>query len=492
MRSLLLAVGLGAGPALAAAQAPVPAQLSLADAIAIARQNNPAYRQALNDRGPAGWAVRNAWSAVFLPSFTATGGFGYRGPGEQRFLTSSFSQDVSTLSSFYDLGLSWQLSGATLSQPGLEKARQRATEADIAGAHNQLITLVTEQYLTVLQAEENLELARKTLERNEEFLKLAQAQYAVGQRTLIDVRRAQVARGQAEVAELRAETSVSVEKLRLFERLGVVPPTDISVIVLTDSFTVEAPRWRLDELLAMADRENPSLNALRARETAADWGVRSATSSYGPTVSLSAGWSGFTQKLNTDVDELIRGQQALFGAQYQQCLDDNQIRQSAGLPPNDCSVFIWGADDEQALRASNSAYPFDFTSQPFQAQLAITLPIYTNFSRQRRVSETRAQRDDVTEEVRARTLFIRTGVSQAFLALDATYRAVAIQDTNRVAGREQLQLATDRYRVGSGTFFELIDAQVAALRAEFDYVAAVYDYHRAVLVLEAAVGRRLR
>ncbi|MGH9259024.1 MAG: TolC family protein, partial [Acidimicrobiales bacterium] len=199
MRSLLLAVGLGAGPALVAAQAPVSARLSLADAIAIARQNNPAYRAALNDRGPAGWAVRNAWSSVFLPSFTASGGIGYAGPGEQNFLTSSFSQDVSTLSSFYDLGLSWQLSGATLSQPGLEKARQRATEADIAGADNLLTTSVTEQYLTVLQAGENLELARKTLERNEEFLKLARAQFAVGQRTLIDVRRAQVARGQADV-----------------------------------------------------------------------------------------------------------------------------------------------------------------------------------------------------------------------------------------------------------------------------------------------------
>ncbi|MGH7674368.1 MAG: TolC family protein [Gemmatimonadales bacterium] len=491
MRSLLLAVGLGAGPALVAAQAPVSARLSLADAIAIARQNSPTYRAALNDRGPAGWAVRSAWSSLFLPSFTASGGIGYAGPGEQNFLTSSFSQDVSTLSSFYDLGLSWQLSGATLSQPGLEKARQRATEADIAGADNLLTTSVTEQYLTVLQAGENLELARKTLERNEEFLKLARAQFAVGQRTLIDVRRAQVARGQADVAQLRAETVVSVEKLRLFERLGVVPPTDIAAVVLTDTFPVEQPRWRLDELLAMAERENPSLNALRARETAADWGVRSATSSYGPTVSLSAGWSGFTQKF-TDLDPIIRNSQALFGAQYAQCNDDNVIRQNAGLPPNDCSAYIWGSDNEQALRAANATYPFDFTRQPFQARLGITLPIFTNFSRQRTISETREQRDDVTEAVRARALGLRTDVSQAFLALDATYRAVAIQDTNRTAGAEQLQLATDRYRVGSGTFFELIDAQVAALRADFDYIAAVYDYHRAVTVLEAAVGRRLR
>jgi outer membrane protein len=83
-------------------------------------------------------------------------------------------------------------------------------------------------------------------------------------------------------------------------------------------------------------------------------------------------------------------------------------------------------------------------------------------------------------------------VSRAFLTLQAAHQAVGIQDTNRVLGREQVQLATDRYKVGSGTFFELLDAQVAALRAETEYIAAVYDYHRAVATLEAAVGRRLR
>src|SRR5256884_8277413 len=48
------------------------------------------------------------------------------------------------------------------------------------------------------------------------------------------------------------------------------------------------------------------------------------------------------------------------------------------------------------------------------------------------------------------------------------------------------------YRVGSGTFFELLDAQVAALRAETDYINAGYDYHKALAALEAAVGPPLR
>lgn len=491
MNPVLIAAGLLLCPAVAVAQQSTPVTLSLADAIAVARDKSPAYRQALNNRAPAAWAVRNAITSLLIPSVSAAGGMSYTGPGSQTFLTSSFSQSVATVSSFYDLSLSWQLSGTTLSQPGLAKAQQNATDADIAGAQNLLVTGITQQYLSALQAREQAELARKTVERNDEFLKLAQARFNVGQATLIDVRQAQVARGQAEVALLRAQTVVSVEKLRLFELMGVTPPVDIAVVQLTDTFGVQTPSWQLAELLAMAEQQNPALKALRAREKAAAWGVRAATSTYGPALSLSAGWSGFTQQF-TDVDPIILSQQSAFASQYTECQENNTIRASAGLSPNDCSVFIWGASNERQLRDRNSVFPFDFTQQPFQARLTVSLPIFTNFSRTLRVSEARAQHGDLEEAVRARGLAVQTDVSQAFLTLQTAYRTVGLQDTNRSAAAEQLQLATQRYRVGSGTFFELLDAQVAALRAESDYVNANYDYHKALAALEAAVGRSLR
>ena len=502
MRHVLIVAGLLLGPAaVAAAQQPTApstpatppatAALSLADAIAVARDKNPAYRQAQNNRGPAAWGVRNAYSSLLIPTLTASGGMSYTGPGSQTFLAQSFSQSVSTVSSFYDLGLSWQLSGTTLSQPGLAKAQQRATDADIAGAENVLITGIKQQYLTVLQADAQADLAKKTLQRNEEFLKLAQARYGVGQATLIDVRQAQVARGQAEVGLLRAQTLVNVEKLRLFEQMGVIPPIDVAVVRLTDSFTVQPPAWQLPDLLTMAVQQNPALKSLRAREGAAAWSQRAATSAYGPTVSLSAGWSGFTQQF-TNIDPIRFNQQAAFASQHDECQDNNTIRANAGLPPNNCSGFIWGATNEQALRDANSVFPFSFTQQPFQARLTVTLPIFTNFAQELRVSEARAQHGDLEEAVRARGLAVQTEVSQAFLTLQTAFRTVGLQDTNRSAAREQLQLATERYRVGSGTFFELLDAQVAALRAESDAVNATYDYHKALALLEAAVGRSLR
>src|SRR5438094_3119107 len=74
MKPLLLSVGLVVCPTLAICQQPVPATLSLADAISLARQHNPAYRQAIHDRSPAAWGVRNAWSSLWLPTLTASGG----------------------------------------------------------------------------------------------------------------------------------------------------------------------------------------------------------------------------------------------------------------------------------------------------------------------------------------------------------------------------------------------------------------------------------
>jgi outer membrane protein len=428
---------------------------------------------------------------LFLPTFSASGGLGYSGPGQQRFLTSNFSQTVATSSSNYNLGLDWTLSGQTLAAPGQRNAVANAVEADIAGASAALVNGVTQQYLTVLQSRDNADVAVKQLARDEDALKLAQARYAVGSASLIDVRQAQVARGTAEVTVLRAQTDVSVQKLRLFEQMGVTAPTDVKAVQLTDTFPVVAPKWTLDDLLGLAAEQNPALQALRARETSARWNVRAALAAFGPSLNVSAGWSGFTQKYN-NLQPIILGQQAAFGSQYASCNDNNTIRTNAGLPPNDCSVYVWGSQNTQALIDQNNQYPYKFTSQPFSARLTISLPIWLNFSRPYQASQARADKENLSESVRARALGLQTEVSQAYLNLQTAYQTIAIQDTNRTAAREQLQLATDRYRVGSGTYLELTDAQVTALRAETDYVNSVYDYHKALAALEAAVGRPLR
>jgi outer membrane protein len=398
------------------------------------------------------------------------------------------------VSSSYSVGLDWTLSGSTLSAPGLRHAQLTAADADIDGARATLESGVTQQYLTVMQARDNVGVAQQLLARDQEFLRLAQARYTVGQATLIDVRQAQVALGQAQVGLLRANTAQRVEKLRLFEQIGVSAPTAVDSVQLTDTFPVTAPAWKLEDVLTMAEAQNPALQALRARERSAAWGVRAATSGYGPTLSLSAGWSGFTQQFakSGDLNAVVASSAVAAGQEYNSCQENNTIRQNSGLTPLDCSGFVWTASAEQSLRNQNSIFPFNFIAQPFQARVQVTLPLWSNFGQTQQVAQAKADHQDLEEGVRARALGLQTEVSLAYYTLQTAYTSVGIQDTNRVLAREQLQLATDRYRVGSGTFFELLDAQVTGLRAETDYISAVYDYHKAVAALEAAVGRPLR
>jgi outer membrane protein len=308
---------------------------------------------------------------------------------------------------------------------------------------------------------------------------------------MLDVRQAEVARGQAEVALIQARQNVTVEKLRLFQTIGVPAPDDPTVVVLTDTFPVVAPQWRLEDLLTEADAANPDLTSLRASASAAQASARVARSTWLPTLSFSAGWSGYTQQF-TDSDVLVDGARLNALGAIAQCEYANAKWVNPGAGLEDCSTFAVTPDQEADIRARNTGFPFAFERQPFSAYLGISLPLFTQFNRPLQVAEAGAAAQDAREAVRARELQVRTDVSQAYYTLVTAHETIGIQENNRTAAAEQLRLATERYRVGSGTFFELLDAQVAAQRAEADYVNAVYLYHQAIAALEAAVGRPLR
>ena len=121
------------------------------------------------------------------------------------------------------------------------------------------------QYLTTLQATAQVAVARQQVTRNQDFLTLAQARYKVGQATLLDVRQAEVTKGQSDVALLRAVQAENEAKLDLLRRMGVEPPVAVDQIALSDSFPVTEPAYQLDSLLRLADDQNPSLRSLRAR-----------------------------------------------------------------------------------------------------------------------------------------------------------------------------------------------------------------------------------
>lgn len=505
VRGLLV---LGALPGMLLAQEPAvaPQVLSLADAINLARQHSPAYRQVLNDEGPAAAQVRAAYGG-FLPNVNTNFGMGYSRAGRQTLANQIFSQGASTVSSNYGVSVSMGLSYGQFLAPSQAKAQQRATEEFIAASSNDLNADITNQYLMVLRADASVEVARQQVARNQDFLAQTRAIFEVGRGNMVEVRQAEVAKANADVQLLRAEQQATGSRIELLRRMGLSSGSDVANLRLTEQFAMSAPRWSLDALQREARAQNPSLRAAAAQDNAAGIGVRMARSAYLPSLSVSTGLSGFTQQA-TSVDPLIAGQVAGAQAAVTNCAFQNAILErltsphpapGGGIIP-DCNAYAGldatGSrllpDVEQRIRDANSGWPFSFTRQPWSISVGVSLPIFDGFSRESRVSAARAQADDAREALRAQQLMIDGQVQTQLLAVETNWRAAQIADTNRAAANDQLTLARERYRVGSGTALEVSDAQNAVTQAEAGYVNAVYDYHTAVAGLEAAVGRTLR
>lgn len=494
MRFLLsatLGVALTLGAADAAAQArdsvagPI---LSLEDAQALARRNNPLLQQTLNNRSGAIAGRRSAYASL-LPSASANLSGSFREGGQTFFQGQSFGAANDIRQSSYGLNVNWTLSAAKLLQPRVAQATVDAVEADINGSAENLRAFVSQKYLDVLAAEARAELADSLVRTNQVQVELARARQAAGAVTLIEVRQAEVALGTQQVAAIRAHNDVEVEKLRLFELMGVTQPSNVQ---LTSRFGVSAPTFTLDSVLALAQRRNPALEAYRSRETVASVSYRQAQSLYMPSLSVSTGWGGYTSAF-TNTNALVEQARAQTIAGQASCQDEQAIRASAGLAPSaDCSQIVFTDAMARAIRAENDRYPFDFTKDPWSISATVSLPIFDGLQREQRVQEAAATRADARHLVRAQELALRQGVTAAYLTVTAAVRAAELQQANAASAREQLGLVEERYRVGAASFVELTDARAAYERAETDRINAIYDYHRAYAALESAVGRPLR
>jgi outer membrane protein len=483
-----LALVLAASAASAQAAMPTPgAPLTLDDAISLARRNNPAFLSVANNRRTADAAVRSARGAL-LPSADASFGSRYQQGGQQVFNGLSFTNSSDAIQSSYGLNLSYRINSASFVNPKAAMANRDAVEADITGNSEQLRAAVTQQYLTVLQAQARSALQDTLVKTAQTQLDLAQAKVAVGSGTSLDIRRAEVALGQQQVALLTARNNVEVEKLRLFQQMGVPQPAGI---VLTTEFPIDPPNLGLDALLDMARRQNPAIVALRSRERAASLNVRVAKAEYTPTLSLSTGWGGNSYQY-TDADFLVNQARAGVLGQQSSCFQQDSIRTRVGLPASNCGAIQFTDAQAAAIRSKNSQFPFKFQRSPLALAAQLTIPLFDNFNREERVQRASVERDDANYNVKAKDLALTADVTQAYLTLRTGAQTVALQEQNASKAKEELAFAEERYKVGASTFLDVVTSRGTYEQALIDRVNAVYDYHKAFAALENAVGRPLR
>ncbi|HEV2644158.1 MAG TPA: TolC family protein, partial [Candidatus Elarobacter sp.] len=414
----------------------------------------------------------------------------YQQGGQQIFSGVALGSNTDVLQSQYSIGLTYRVNAATFIAPKVQRANSAAVDADIAGAGENLAAVVRQNYLTVLASKAQAELQDSLVANAQTQLDLAKAKATVGSGTLLDVQRAEVALGQQQVARLQAQNQHNVDRLRLFQQMGVPAASDAALV---STFNVGDPLPSLDEILSLATRQNPGLVALRSRESVADLNVKRERTEYTPTLSLSTGVGGYTYQYR-DPNVLVNQATAQATSAKASCISTQEVRAAVGLPNTlaQCNSIAFTSADAAALRDRNAQFPFSFTHSPRSVTAQITLPLFDGFGREQRLQEAQVQREDARYGVRSRELALQADVTAAYLSLETAQKTVALQQQNSAKAKQELKFVQDQYAVGLATFVDLTTSRAAYAQAETDRINAVYNYHKAFAALESAVGRPLR
>lgn len=469
-----------------------PGELSLEQALGLAREHNPDFRVQETQIQTADLQVRGARGDL-LPSASVSNSYGYQASGERRVGSVALGTQPDFYSSSYGLSLSYSMNGTSLLRPSQARAQARAAEARVDGAAVGLRAQVTEAYLSVLQADAQVRQAETALARTRLNVLQARAQVQVGVGTPLDIRRAEVQEGQAEVQLVQSQNQAMATRLGLARLLGVALQEDVRLVT---EFELFDPALDVDALLAQAMDTNPVLRASRLSVEATEVGVRQAQTRYLPSFSLSAGVSGSIFQAG-NLNPLIAQELTSQAGRYESCLQDNRIRDLLGDDPRNCAGLD-PADPgvEAAIRSGieerNSGFPFGYRRQPLSMSLSFSLPLFTGFSRRQAVEEARVATSNAREQVRAEELRLRSEVGTAVRFVETARRIVELQERIRATATEELRMAQERFRLGLASSLEVADAQANLSQAERDEINALYDFHKSMAALESLVGGALR
>jgi outer membrane protein TolC len=304
-RSLILAPLLASAmmfvPA-AAAQEPLPPMLTLDDALRIARENNPSYRQILNDR-----SVDDANERAALADFFPTPSINFNtGGGPTRTIDergTSFNRSSSTS---IGVGLDMTIldNGARMNQ-----LRSTRLSADLTGIRAELEgialrTLITQRYYATVLADRAVQLEERQVESRTINFSDMQDRFRIARATLIDVMVAELAVTTAQNTLERARDDARKRRMELLESMGVDLEPNIRVDTIVPA-TFDPAVLSTDSLLATARRLNQVLrqNEINLRQRGID-AKFARVSRWRPNVRASVGYDRFFD--SPDYDALYR------------------------------------------------------------------------------------------------------------------------------------------------------------------------------------------
>lgn len=428
-----------------AQDAETPAVLTLDEALHIARRANPELARARNAVRRAA-ADRLERTGLLLPSveassrfstahtrrFTTTDVFGDPTAREQAVesTTRGSSQSIDLSISLFDGGDGWT---------GLRAAgaRREAAEADADARWVETRARVANAYFTLMERREAAEVERALLEARVDDVERTEALFRVVAADQIDVLGARIEAARQEGALAAAAEVGEKAELELGRALGTGGGVDARLVLPFEPFdpgTLDA-----DSLVEGALASHPDVARLTAEGRAAEH------------ERADEGWLAYLPS----VDARLGYGRSEFGDTDQPFFE---------------------------LDPRNTAWDF---------QVALSLPLFDGFRREAARTRARVATDDAAEALRARRLDVEFEVRVRWLNLRNAWRQLELEEATVAMARDRVELAREKYGIGAIDFIRLQQVVEQATAAERGLVRSRYEWYRALVKLERAVGRPL-
>lgn len=332
----------------------------------------------------------------------------------------------------------------------LNTARQSANLLDaqleqVNRSTQDVINLVSTQYLQVLMDQELVKIARENLEVQQAVLRQVKEQVAVGSRSPVDEFNQQAQVSNAELRLVQAEFTLINDKIQLFQLLMVDP---------TVKTRIEEPDWdvnaialdnqELEQLLSVAMERRSDLKQARELEEASRFAMNANKGNFFP--SLNAGYN--------------------LGSAY------NQLK---------------GADKtDPAYRSFDQQFRTDNRSSSFG--LSLNIPIFTGFQNRFFYVQSKVQYENNKVLTQQREVIVKSDVLRAYENFESAQKGYAAGLTGLEASKRAFELEKERYDLGVTSFVDFANANRTFVQAQTDMAQAKYRFLFQKIMLDYAVG----
>jgi len=414
-----------------------PQTLTLRDALALAEKNDPQLLAATTDAGLAREDRLQAHASL-LPSLSGRSEYlGTQGNGklsESRFVTND------GVHVYRDWAVVHQdLSPGTLTRIGVQRAAvaESLARAKMDIARRGLAGTVTKFYYALLAAQRKYATAQQALDQAQHALAISQDLERGGEVAHSDVVKSQLQQNAQQQA--LQESKLGMESARLDLAVLLFRDFDENFSIV-DDLDLAPALPSLEEVQAIAGRENPTIRAAMETMHAADLDTKIARQAYLPT-------------LTVDLDY--------------------------GIEANAFALHSTVAAAKDLGPLPNLGY---FVTA------SLNIPVWDWGARRSKVRQAELKHDEAQVELSAaqRTLIrsLRGFYAEAQTAreqVDLLRRAVDLAS-------ESLRLNTLRYQAGEATILELVDAQSALIQARNAYDDGMVRYRVAIGNLQTLTG----